>query len=156
MRKFIASISLISTAAFTLAIILQIVLNDSKVGQSTEARTAIHFNELASVPVTDILLPKPTSSRVVVASWYGEAFQGKPMANGEPFDMDELTIAHKTLPLGTRVRIENPENGREVIAIVTDRGPYIDGREIDLSRRCAKMLGLLRRGTGLVEFEVLA
>lgn len=79
--------------------------------------------------------------RMVRASWYGPGFQGKPMANGKPFNMHKMTVAHKTLPLGTRVRLRNPENGREINVSVTDRGPYVRGREFDLSKAAAAQLG---------------
>lgn len=158
LRKF----SLESTAAFTLvaiglAIALRVVVTDMNRAPSTEARTAIHFNELVSVPSTDVLVPEPTQSQVVIASWYGSDFQGKTMSNGEPFDMYALTVAHKTLPLGTYLRLLNPENGRVVIAMVTDRGPFVEGRDIDLSWIVAKKLGLLKKGTGVVRIiEIFA
>lgn len=112
-----------------------------------EQRTAIPANEIVE-PRLEAMSPVP---QIVVASWYGEFFQGKLMANGKPFDMHKLTVAHKSLRLGTRIRIQNPENGRVVIARVTDRGPYVSGREIDLSKQAAKLLGLLEKGVGLVE-----
>ena len=80
------------------------------------------------------------------ASWYGPGFHGKRTASGERFDMNELTAAHRTLPFGTRVRVRNVENGREVVVRINDRGPQIRGRIIDLSKAAAATLDLLIAG----------
>ncbi len=80
------------------------------------------------------------------ASWYGEAFHGKQMSNGKPFDMNRHTVAHRKLPLGTWVWVMNLENGNSCWAKVTDRGPYIDGRILDVSKRVAERLGMIERG----------
>ncbi len=85
-----------------------------------------------------------------IASWYGPGFHGRQMANGRTFDMRALTVAHRRLPLGTHVCIQNPQNGKVVFATVTDRGPYIDGRVIDLSKKVAEILGITERGTAYV------
>jgi rare lipoprotein A len=82
----------------------------------------------------------------VVASWYGEQYHGKLMSNGKPFDMHKDTIAHRDLPMGTRVRIENPATGKAVEAMVTDRGPFVSGRDIDLSYSLAKKLAVVDKG----------
>ena len=81
-----------------------------------------------------------------VASWYGPGFHGRLTANGEKFDMHELTAAHKTLPFGTRVLVHNPRTGKEVVVRINDRGPFIKGRVIDLSKAAAKALGFKSRG----------
>mgnify|MGYP001506967481 FL=1 len=81
-----------------------------------------------------------------VASWYGPGFHGRLTANGERFDMNELTAAHKTLPFGTRVLVHNPRTGKEVVVRINDRGPFIKGRMIDLSKAAAKALGFKSRG----------
>ena len=81
-----------------------------------------------------------------VASWYGPGFHGRLTANGERFDMNELTAAHKTLPFGTRVLVHNPRTGKEVVVRINDRGPFIKGRVIDLSKAAAKALGIKGRG----------
>ena len=91
----------------------------------------------------------------VVASWYGQYHQGRAMANGEPFNMYAATIAHKDLPLGAKVRLENPATGERVIATVTDRGPYIEGRDIDLSYGVAKRLSLDKQGVGNLLMTIL-
>ena len=89
------------------------------------------------------------------ASWYGEAHHGKKTASGETYDMHALTAAHRTLPLGTKLRVTNVENGRTVVVRVNDRGPYVEGRVIDLSRAAARQLGALGDGLFNVRLEVL-
>ena len=81
-----------------------------------------------------------------MASWYGPGFHGRLTANGERFDMNELTAAHKTLPFGTRVLVHNPRTGKEVVVRINDRGPYAKNRVIDLSQAAAKLLGITARG----------
>ena len=89
------------------------------------------------------------------ASWYGPGFHGRKTANGEKFDMYELTAAHKTLPLGSRVMVRNPANGKEVVVRINDRGPYAHGRILDLSKAAASQLGLISRGHGDVVLQAL-
>lgn len=88
-----------------------------------------------------------------VASWYGPNFHGRTTANGEVFDMDAMTAAHKTLPFGTVLEVTNPRNGQTVQVRINDRGPFIEGREIDLSRAAARSLGI--DGVGSVVLEVV-
>lgn len=102
-----------------------------------------------------IPVPQKRSNEEVVASWYGQKYQGKPMANGERFDMFSSTIAHKELPLGTRVELENPDTGMRVKATVTDRGPFIKGRDVDLSYGLARQLSLVQKGVGKLRMRVL-
>lgn len=94
----------------------------------------------------------PGLSYTGVASWYGPGFHGKRTASGEVFDQDGMTCAHKSFPFGTRLRVTNPETGRSVAVVVNDRGPFVRGREIDLSRGAARAIGI---GCGEVEIEVL-
>ncbi len=91
-----------------------------------------------------------------IASWYGTKFDGRPTANGEIFDMNRLTAAHRTLPLPSIVRVTNLENGRAVRVRVNDRGPFARGRIIDLSRRAAQLLGFRYKGTARVRVEIIA
>lgn len=88
-----------------------------------------------------------------IASWYGSDFHGKATANGERYDMDALTAAHRTLPMPTVVRVTNLENGRSLRLRVNDRGPYARGRIIDVSRRAATLLGFQDRGTARVRVQ---
>jgi rare lipoprotein A len=91
-----------------------------------------------------------------IASWYGPGFDGKRTANGEIFDTNGLTAAHKTLPMPSMVRVTNLENGRSISVRVNDRGPFSPGRVIDLSRRGAQLLGFIERGTARVRVEIMA
>jgi rare lipoprotein A len=95
------------------------------------------------------------ASEAVVASWYGAEHHGRPMANGDPYDMYAPTIAHKDLPLGTRVLLENPATGETATATVADRGPYIAGRDVDLSYHLAQRLSLERQGVGDLTMRIL-
>ena len=90
-----------------------------------------------------------------IASWYGNEFAGKPTANGEIFDPNELSAAHRTLPLPSIVRVTNLENGRAIALRINDRGPYAHGRIIDLSRRAAQLLGFHVKGTAKVRVEIM-
>ncbi len=94
-------------------------------------------------------------SEVGRASWYGPGFDGKRTSCGEVFDMDGVTAAHKILPMQTKVRITNLDNGKSLIVRVNDRGPFVSGRIIDLSRGAAKRLGVYKTGTALVRVETI-
>ena len=89
------------------------------------------------------------------ASYYGDELAGNPTASGEPFQPEALTAAHRSLPLGSRVRVTNVRNGESVIVRVNDRGPFAEDRVIDVSKAAAREIGLLRRGTGKVRLELI-
>jgi rare lipoprotein A len=89
------------------------------------------------------------------ASWYGRGFHGRRTANGERYDMHALTAAHRTLPLGSYVRVTNPATSRSVVVRINDRGPYARGRVIDLSMAAASVLNMRHAGTARVEIEGL-
>lgn len=91
-----------------------------------------------------------------IASWYGEDFHGKKTSSGETYDMYALTAAHKTLPLGTYVRVRNLENNRQVDLRINDRGPFVRNRIIDLSYAAARAIGIVAAGTASVEVIALA
>lgn len=91
-----------------------------------------------------------------IASWYGPGFHGKSTANGERFDANDLTAAHRTLQMPSLVRVTNLENGRSLVVRVNDRGPYSKGRVIDVSSRAADLLGFKGRGTAKVRVDILA
>jgi len=95
------------------------------------------------------------ASEEVVAGWYGRFHQGKLMANGERFDMNKATIAHRDMPIGSKVELENPETGQKVRAVVTDRGPYHQGRDVDLSYGLAKRLSIAEQGVGKLKMRPL-
>ena len=90
-----------------------------------------------------------------VASWYGESFHGKQAANGELFDMKALTAAHRTLPLGSVVRVVNLANGKHLHVRITDRGPYVNSRILDLSRGAAARLGMVEGGLCVVRIQLV-
>jgi len=89
------------------------------------------------------------------ASWYGYPFHGRQAADGSIYDMEQITAAHKTLPLGSWVRVTNLVNGKVIDVRITDRGPFIDGRVIDLSRAAARAIDVIDPGTAPVRVEVL-
>lgn len=103
------------------------------------------------------ILPEAAADyrEVGIASWYGEDFHGLPTTTGEIYNMYDFTAAHKTLPLGLFVKVKNLENKKETILRLNDRGPFVDGRIIDLSYAAAKELDIVSRGTAKVELEVL-
>lgn len=102
--------------------------------------------------------PKVDSSydEVGIASWYGPNFHGKITANGAIYDMNALTAAHKTLPMPSKVRVTNLSNGRSLIVDINDRGPFINGRIIDLSRRASQLLGFEDKGLAMVRVQTVS
>jgi len=96
--------------------------------------------------------PAPAAARPIIgqASWYGNQFANRPTASGTLFDPEKLTAAHRKLPLGTKVVVTNLHNGRSVLVTINDRGPYWGNRDIDLSYRAARVLGMVRRGVARV------
>ncbi len=109
-----------------------------------------------TVPRAGPETPSVEYRSVGVASWYGPGFHGKITANGERYDMDAMTAAHRSLPFGTRVQVTNLENGRSAVFRINDRGPFVDGRIIDLSRHGAEHLNFLPAGIARVRVEALA
>jgi len=102
--------------------------------------------------------PLPSAEGFVqrgIASWYGDPFHGRKTSNGETYNMHQMTAAHKTLPMSTRLLVKNLENGRETTVRVNDRGPFVKGRIIDLSYAAAKRLGVEEKGTARVEIIAL-
>jgi rare lipoprotein A len=116
-------------------------------------------------PLTDLVAARPATiasesacapsfSQFGLASWYGEAFHLRQTASGERFDMNDLTAAHRYLPLNSVVRVTNLRNGRSVLVRINDRGPYVRGRTIDLSSYAAKQLGMRNSGVAPVRIDV--
>lgn len=99
--------------------------------------------------------PGPGWVETGTASWYGEDFHGKPTAQGEPYDMYGISAAHKTIPLGSRVRVTNLANGNQVIVPINDRGPFVGDRIIDMSYGAAQRLDMVDAGLARVRVEVL-
>jgi len=98
---------------------------------------------------------KPIKTWVGNASWYGPGFNGRKTANGEIFSTEALTAAHPNLPFGSLVRVVNPRNGRFELVRINDRGPYQEGREIDVSYRVARKIGLINSGVSQVRLELM-
>ncbi|MGH8613955.1 MAG: septal ring lytic transglycosylase RlpA family protein [Gammaproteobacteria bacterium] len=96
---------------------------------------------------------EPAFEQVGTASWYGPGFHGKKTANGEIYNQNKLTAAHRTLPLGAEVEVTNVTNGKAVEVKINDRGPYVGGRVIDLSRAAAIELGMKEQGVAKVKIE---
>ena len=105
-----------------------------------------------SIPTPSI---SPAFIEIGLASWYGYPYHGRVAANGEVYDMEELTAAHRTLPFGTRVHVINLTNQRSIDVRINDRGPFVDGRVIDLSRAAARAIDLLGPGVARVRLEIL-
>lgn len=106
-------------------------------------------------PVAFPSMASPAVTEVGLASWYGREHHGRRTASGEPFDMEAFTAAHRSLPFGTWVRVTHLATGRAVTVRINDRGPWVGGRVIDLSRRAAHALGILADGVARVRLEVM-
>ncbi|MGH7773863.1 MAG: septal ring lytic transglycosylase RlpA family protein [Candidatus Binatia bacterium] len=120
----------------------------------------LFFSTACSLPPTKVkfpVLPPPETraTQTGIASWYGPGFHGQPTASGVIYDQHELTAAHQTLPLGTRVMVTNLNNGRSSEVTINDRGPFAKGRIIDLSYAAAQILGMIGPGTIPVRVEVV-
>jgi peptidoglycan lytic transglycosylase len=109
-------------------------------------------------PNDEIVVPKDAKvlySEVGWASWYGPGFQNRHAANGQPFDTERMTAAHRTLPLNSIARVTNVKTGESALVRITDRGPFVNDRILDLSRAAARRLSVYQHGTALVRIEVL-
>ena len=104
---------------------------------------------------TETVSGSPEIQTVGTASWYGKKFHGRTTASGEPYDMYALTAAHPTLPFGTRIRVTNLANGRQVTVRINDRGPFKKERIIDLSYKAAKRIDMIRDGITKVRLEII-
>jgi rare lipoprotein A len=110
---------------------------------------------VATGPAPCFAEPTALSPQIGQASWYGEEFARRRTASGETFDPQKITGAHRTLPLGTKVRVTNLHNGRSVLVTINDRGPYFRRRAIDLSYGAARVLGMVHRGIAKVRIELV-
>lgn len=130
------------------------------------AAVPVHTNPNPQVPVLPVQPPaqknaaKPAPARkhwyqIGRASWYGEDFQGQQTASGENYDMNELTCAHRSLPLGSLIRVTNLRNHKTVVVRVNDRGPMPESRVVDLSYAAARFLGFSNRGTAPVRLDLV-
>lgn len=128
----------------------------SRGGRATVSLLAIAVLTLAGCSAKRPAKPQAAAGAVTgVASWYGPGFHGKATTSGEIYDQEAMTAAHPTWPLGTRVRVTNLDNGRQTTVRINDRGPFVGGRAIDLSRAAARKLDMLGPGTCRVRLEPL-
>ena len=144
---------------------LAVVLSVASLGAgAASGPSSLEAAKVTQHPVTEITTgvhktrktnpPKPKAYQVGTASWYGQQFQGRKTASGEPYDMRDLTAAHPSLPLGTFVKVTNLRNGKAVVVRINDRGPVVDGRIIDVSDNAAQILGFKARGVQTVRLDV--
>lgn len=152
---------LLAVAAVTAALVGSIPLTRHAV-QQAELHSAVAPLAPAPAPPAPPALPKPKHHLLRnlhplagLASWYGSMWNGRTTASGETYDESQLTAAHRTLPLGTLVRVTNLRSMHSVIVRINDRGAFAPGRIIDLSSAAARELGLLQQGMAQVRLEVL-
>ena len=124
--------------------------------QHTPPSALPHLSTPQALPSDDSPHGKPISTEVGLASWYGPPYHHRQAADGSIFDENALTAAHRTLPIGTIVRVTDIATGQSVIAKITDRGPFVQGRVLDLSLAAAKAIGLYRAGVDKVKVEAFA
>lgn len=120
---------------------------------SSTALGVIFALTVALSPASQVLAHAETI--VGTASWYGPGFHGRTTANGEKYDMNAMTAAHKSLKFGTKVKVTNSNNGKSVVVRINDRGPFVGSRVIDLSKRAASAIDMIGPGTAKVTIEVL-
>jgi rare lipoprotein A len=125
------------------------------VEQSAEESSAAKPSQASGEAVEIPSDAKPLLVETGIASWYGAPYHNRRGSNGEIYDMHAMTAAHRTLPLGSIVRVTCIENGDSAVVRITDRGPFIEGRVIDLSRAAAEKIGLVQKGTAKVRLDVL-
>jgi rare lipoprotein A len=135
---------------------------DSLITNSNKSQTFIPILLLAFLLISCAYRPyeyKPRPGEgyedFVTASWYGSDFHGNPTSSGERFDMYDMTCAHRTFDFGTKLRVTNPDNNKSVVVTVNDRGPFIRGRDLDLSYGAAREIGLTEKGVGTVKIAYL-
>ena len=130
----------------------------SKNRSSSQQSATIDADSRKSTDSRDIWLKRAQESEIMAgkASWYGRDFHGGPTASGDNYDMYTFTAAHRTLPMGTVVRVTDQDNGKSVMVCVTDRGPFVRGRVIDLSFAAAQQIDIGNRGVSRVELEVVS
>ncbi|MGA7414030.1 MAG: septal ring lytic transglycosylase RlpA family protein [Bryobacteraceae bacterium] len=147
----ISRITSVSVPAAFIALALCGCGHKSKVATApTHAPPAPHAHAAPAIPAP------PGTTEEGLASWYGPPYHGRQAADGEIYDMEKLTAAHRTMPFNTWVHVTNLSNGRTVDVRITDRGPFVDGRIIDLSKAAARQIELLGPGVGPVRLQVIS
>ena len=142
----------IDGSTFCRSALLVIAIGGSLAGCATRVPSGNPYRPIVPARLVAPTRPHP---QIATASWYGAGFSGRRTASGEIFRQNGMTAASKTLPLGTVIRVTNVANGRSVTVRVNDRGPYVRGRAIDLSRGAAQRIGLTRQGVGTVQISRL-
>ena len=145
LSKMIISLAVIGLVGFTIA------TNDEDSSETTVLTEEIAPVQKESVINTSII--RYIDRGTMRASWYGPRFHGRLTANGEIYDQNAYTVAHKSLKFGTLLRITNPRTNKSVIVRVNDRGPYIPGRQIDLSKAVAEEMDVISSGVGKLKIE---
>jgi len=136
------------------AIVLLVVSLGAAQGPTSSERAQTSSNA-TKAPTVSPTSSRPKPYQVGTASWYGDYFQGKPTASGEPYNMYDLTAAHPSLPIGSYVLVTNLRNGRAVTVRINDRGPIVPGRIIDVSYSTARVLGFKAQGLQRVRLDVV-
>ena len=144
LTKALITLVMVSLVGFTY------MSENKKNNESIENSTTVNNEE---VSIMNTSLVNYVDKGMMRASWYGPKFHGKRTANGERFDQMALTAAHKKLKFGTLLRITNPNNDKSVIVRINDRGPYIPGRQLDLSKAAAQKLGMIKKGVVKLKVE---
>ena len=158
-QLLVTGIAVLAAVALTLAMLMlrqratPDIIPLGKGIAAVEGQAPAHLQRVS----TAAPLPSPSESPIGEghASYYGKELAGNRTASGERFDPARLTAAHRTLPIGSRVRVTNPRNGRSVVVRINDRGPFHGNRTIDLSRAAAEQVGIVQAGHGPVELELL-
>ncbi len=136
-------------------LVLVPTINPTATGKPSDASSAVERTPATSPKLHNASVRKPLAVWECTSSWYGDDFDGQPTANGETYDMYAATAAHPTLPLGSIVRVVNPRNHRSQVVRINDRGPYVEGRELDVSYEVARRLGFDQHGVAKVRLELL-
>jgi rare lipoprotein A len=132
------------------------VLNNAKSGNNEQVLVDEFIPKTIKENNVNISAVNYIDRGTMKASWYGPKFHGKYTANGEIYDQMAFTAAHKQLKFGTLLKVTNPKNGRSVIVRINDRGPYIEGRDLDLSKGAAIELGMMRKGVARLKIQEVA
>ena len=145
LAKVLFTLVLVALVGFTL------VVNEDKITEPVVTENVVTVEE--ETITADRSLVEFVDKGNMKASWYGPGFHGRKTANGEVYDQNSFTAAHKSLKFGTLLKITNLKNNKSVVIRINDRGPYINGRDLDLSKAAASELGMVRKGVAKLKVE---
>ncbi len=145
LAKVLFTLVLVALVGFTL------VVNEDKITEPVAVENVVSVEEEAIT--ADRSLVEFVDKGNMKASWYGPGFHGRKTANGEVYNQNSFTAAHKSLKFGTLLKITNLKNNKSVVIRINDRGPYIHGRDLDLSKAAASELGMVRKGVARLKVE---